>query len=271
MVRSKRLAHPWVEIGTTKKKLSLIPDYVLYVDDRPVLVLDAKAPSEHVLAPGHVGQVYSYAINRELRVDWYAICNGRSLAIFHVADPGNLPRTQINLMNLDEWWPALVEALHPATLEKPPTPFLKDFGIHLLKLGMTADVNLSFFKVPVEQLGKVDDGVFRFSALMHSDGCDYMGTFELGTTELTALLRDVPADVGQKIRGALFSTHRDVLINFDPPLTFVNIVSSALVADIEENENEHFVLITVRALTPVDGATPAIDRYASATHFAARS
>ncbi len=271
IVRSQRLAHPWVEIGTTKKRLSLIPDYVLYIDDRPVLVLDAKAPSEHVLAPNHVAQVYSYAINRELRVDWFAVCNGRALAIFHVADPGNLPRCQINLMNLDERWPDLVAALDPVTLERPPTPFLKDLGIHLMKLGATTDVNYAFLKVPIEQLSKWDDGIFRFSALMHSDGCDYMSTFQMGARELDTLLRDVRDDVATQVRNALFSATPTVLVNFDPPLTSVDIYACRISPEIEENENEHYVILHVDALSPVAGATSSVDRHASATQIAKRS
>jgi hypothetical protein len=271
IVRSQRLAHPFVEIGTTKKRLSLIPDYVLYIGDRPVLVLDAKAPTEHVLAPEHIAQVYSYAINRELRVEWFAVCNGRSLAILHVADPGNVPRYQINLMNLDERWPELVDALAPATLEKPPAPFLKDFGIHLMKLGVTPDVNLAFHRVPILQLAKWDEGAFRFSAQVYSDECDYMSTFQIGATELDALLQDVRDDVSTKIRSAFDSETPNVLVNFDPPLTYVNIFMCTISKEIDENANEHYVTLHVSALSPIDGATSPIERHASATKFGNRS
>jgi hypothetical protein len=255
IVRSKRLKHPWVELGTTKKRLSLIPDYVLYVDGVPVFVLDAKAPTEPVIDRDHIAQVYSYAINREIRADWFGLCNGRHLSIFHVADPGDIPRFHIHLANLDENWPTVVAALNPDALTRPPEPFLKDFGIHLMKLGCTSELNLAFFAVPVEHLAKWDEGVYRFSAVMTADDCDYMSTFELSKGQLTNIMRDVPQDTVREALAALLSDEPSVMVNFDPPLTSVNILSSDLASQIEENQHEHFVPILVRALQPVEGAT----------------
>jgi hypothetical protein len=257
IVRSKRLEHPWVSLGTTKKRLSLIPDYVLYVDDLPVFVLDAKAPSEHVLDREHIAQVYSYAINREIRANWFALCNGRHLSVFHVADPGDVPRFHIHLGNLDKNWPAVVAALNPDALAVAPEPFLKDFGIHLMKLGCTADTNIVLIDVPVDHLAKWDDGIYRFTAAMQVDGCEYASTFELRKAGLVELLRDAHRETAQQILDALLSDRPAVLMNFDPPLTSVNILAAELGSQIEENKHEHFVPILVRALDPVEGATHA--------------
>jgi hypothetical protein len=65
-VRSKALAHPFVMIGTTKRPITLIPDYVLSVGSEKVLVLDAKSPRQAITSGQNVDQVYSYAIHPEI-------------------------------------------------------------------------------------------------------------------------------------------------------------------------------------------------------------
>src|ERR1700720_4302333 len=46
IVRSKQLIHPYLTLGTSRRPITLIPDYVLMVGDKFVFVLDAKSPSE---------------------------------------------------------------------------------------------------------------------------------------------------------------------------------------------------------------------------------
>jgi len=85
VTRSKSLKHPFIRVGTKTHPVRTIPDYTLYVDDKPAFVLDAKAPNQDVLDPGHVQQAYSYAIHPELRCEEFGLCNGRQLVAFSVA------------------------------------------------------------------------------------------------------------------------------------------------------------------------------------------
>ena len=84
IVRSKVLTHPYVMFGTSKKRLTLIPDYTLYHCDVPRLVLDAKAPDQNVISGDNVAQVFSYSIHPEIRTCVYALCNGRQFSLFHI-------------------------------------------------------------------------------------------------------------------------------------------------------------------------------------------
>src|SRR5690349_9917199 len=68
--RSRSVKHPFVKIGTTKKPVTLIPDYLLKVHDRYACVLDAKGPNEKIVNNENVGQVYSYAIHPEIRTTY---------------------------------------------------------------------------------------------------------------------------------------------------------------------------------------------------------
>ncbi|HLG55582.1 MAG TPA: hypothetical protein VI485_09640 [Vicinamibacterales bacterium] len=60
VIRSKRLNHPYVHLGSKRKRVDIIPDYTLLIDGRAVMVLDAKAPSEDASSAAHLGQAYTF-------------------------------------------------------------------------------------------------------------------------------------------------------------------------------------------------------------------
>jgi len=45
IIRSKTLQHPFLKIGSKKRKINLIPDYLLKIENNYAWVLDAKAPN----------------------------------------------------------------------------------------------------------------------------------------------------------------------------------------------------------------------------------
>ncbi|MEJ7576886.1 MAG: hypothetical protein WKF74_07770 [Pyrinomonadaceae bacterium] len=51
--RSKTVNHPFVKVGTKKRKLTNFPDYLLEVEGKYAWVLDAKAPDEEIKTGGH--------------------------------------------------------------------------------------------------------------------------------------------------------------------------------------------------------------------------
>jgi len=67
IIRSKPLTHPYVLFGSQKRKVNIVPDYLIAIEDTPYFVLDAKAPSEEITKGDNVSQVYSYAIHPEVR------------------------------------------------------------------------------------------------------------------------------------------------------------------------------------------------------------
>ncbi|HMU03215.1 MAG TPA: type I restriction enzyme HsdR N-terminal domain-containing protein [Saprospiraceae bacterium] len=97
IVRSKSLTHPFVYIGTIQRKINIIPDYVLYVNNEPAIVLDAKAPNENINSGANVEQAFSYAIHKEIRAWLYGLCNGRKLTIFSISDYESI--ADIDLVN----------------------------------------------------------------------------------------------------------------------------------------------------------------------------
>jgi len=83
IIRSKTLKHPFLKIGSNKKRaILLIPDYCLKVADKFAWVLDAKSPDKQVNAPDNIEQVYCYAAHPEIRSTYFALCNGIQFALF---------------------------------------------------------------------------------------------------------------------------------------------------------------------------------------------
>ena len=103
IIRSQRLQHPYVFIGTVKKPISIVPDYLLQREGENAWVLDAKGPNETIDSGKNVEQAYSYAMHKDVRVPVYALCNGHQLVVFHVSH-----------------WPAIINvALQPTSGTHP--------------------------------------------------------------------------------------------------------------------------------------------------------
>lgn len=99
IVRSLTLQHPFLKIGSNKKRsILLVPDYIMRIEKRYAWVLDAKGPRENILDEDYIGQVYSYAVHPEIRSNYFALCNGIEFSLYRT-DGNNEP---ILFFQLDE-------------------------------------------------------------------------------------------------------------------------------------------------------------------------
>lgn len=80
--RGKRLRHPFLYIGTSKRNVTIIPDYILSYNNRPILIIDAKSPSVDISTKKVFEQIYSYAIHPEIDSHYYCVCNGHQFVVF---------------------------------------------------------------------------------------------------------------------------------------------------------------------------------------------
>jgi hypothetical protein len=130
MQRSQSLLHPFVMIGSQKRKVYIIPDYTLFYDDQVVLVLDAKRPSESIIKSEHVEQAFSYAIHPEIRARSYALCNGHELVLYDIDRSG--PVFQVKMAEIEQSWNEVLKHLSPeALLNHYHREFRPDLGIFL--------------------------------------------------------------------------------------------------------------------------------------------
>lgn len=245
IIRSHRLKHPFVMLGTTKHKLSLVPDYLLYAHDRPAWILDAKSPVESVIDAAHEQQAYSYAIHPDVRVNWYAVCNGKEFAAFNVGDVGQQPRLRFQLQDLRSAWSDLWQLLSPEPFCKPEEDaYLKDFGIHLTKMGVDPDLSVDLPSVPVCLVGWAYDDVFTMGCVVQVDGNSYSVSFDFDRALVDDLLALLPSSIGDAVRAGVIP--RIAPIRIGPDFPYVGL-TCRLGHRWEENDKEHYRPLEVLA------------------------
>jgi 16S rRNA G966 N2-methylase RsmD len=115
IVRSKSLLHPFLKVGSKKRFVTLIPDYLLKVENSYAWVLDAKAPNQNIHSGDNVGQVYSYSIHPEIRSKFFALCNGREFSLFRQDTPE--PILYFELIAIADYWDELSAYLSPSSFQ----------------------------------------------------------------------------------------------------------------------------------------------------------
>lgn len=116
IVRSKRLEHPYLKNGSKKRRITLIPDYVLKIENNFAWVLDAKAPNQKIINNDNVEQVYSYASHNEIRSNYFALCNGLEFSIFKT-NGDSKPILFFEVENIEAHWAELKALLSPTSFQ----------------------------------------------------------------------------------------------------------------------------------------------------------
>ncbi|MBN1253631.1 MAG: type I restriction enzyme HsdR N-terminal domain-containing protein [Bacteroidales bacterium] len=111
IIYSKTLAHPFVKIGSKKRQINIVPDYLFEINGKYSWVLDAKAPNENILSGDHIEQVYSYAIHPDIHADIFALCNGKEFAAFKKNEKE--PLLFFQLSEIDQHWDEIQKLLSP--------------------------------------------------------------------------------------------------------------------------------------------------------------
>ncbi|GEM_PF-2221098 len=115
--RSVTLAHPFVKLGSKRHRIKIIPDYTLKVNNQTCWILEAKPPVEPTKGE-NAQQAFSYAIHPDVRVRYFAVCNGKWFTVYDVFRLE--PILDFKLVAIDSHWQKLVALLSPdAFLGKP--------------------------------------------------------------------------------------------------------------------------------------------------------
>ncbi|MDH3672582.1 MAG: type I restriction enzyme HsdR N-terminal domain-containing protein [Gammaproteobacteria bacterium] len=188
IVRSKNLLHPFVMIGSKKHPIHIIPDYLLHSDGRPGLVLDAKRPKEDLVKSKHAEQAYSYAIHPEVRVRFYALCNGNQLAAYDIY--GIAPIFVIDFENIDRDWDVIASVLSPENVSfAAEMRFQPDFGTAIAKMGSPPGFQWLFPFVKFPQLMCVHDDLYTMSVAIPIGDVDHLASFDADKDTFNKLLQ----------------------------------------------------------------------------------
>jgi hypothetical protein len=213
IIRSLHLEHPFVYIGSIKKPITVIPDYLLQRDGENAWILDAKSPLENIDSGKNVEQACSYAIHKDVRVPIYALCNGRKLTVFHISQmPAIL---DISLQELSSEWPFVLDLLGTrAAWPNGLCPgFLPDFGMALRKAGLDRDQDgrkmfQIFLSVPIQVIARVEDNLYSATGPYRQEYAPgqfsaTMLTFDFDASVYGTLLLALPNELREHVQKGL--------------------------------------------------------------------
>jgi hypothetical protein len=202
VIRNHGLKHPFISVGSSKRKIRVIPDYLMKVNEKPAWVLEAKSPLQQINLSAHAEQAYSYAIHPEIRVNYFALCNGRDFLLYNISQAK--PMVQIPLQAIDQYKEYISKILAPSNIFSPRDYlYSKDLGLHIKRIGFTTVESVIILCVRPGYIIKYNDNLFSFPAPIGIDGTTYMGSFDfnldtahqlqpiLGPQNFSALLKPV--------------------------------------------------------------------------------
>lgn len=244
IIRSRKLLHPFVSIGSKRKEIYIIPDYLFEVDNKPAWILDAKAPTESVIKSAHVEQAYSYAIHSEVRVKHFALCNGLDFALYNIDQIKPILHFPVKAIPL--YWITLKQYLAPQNVfSNSPFNISKDLGLHLKRLGFDMFDSLIFPNVPITHIGQMDPDFFSLSGVVNDNGINYIVTFDFGYNVFEKLIGKIPDEAIKKL--AIRRSDSRQAVKFADRVYFINI--DCKIGDkLEENDKEIFLPLWINAL-----------------------
>jgi len=202
IIRSKSLVHPFIYVGTRKHPVTIVPDYTLLNERVNLLVLDAKSPSENVLSRENVQQAYSYAIHPEIKCKHFALCNGKTLAVFSVDE--NKPIFTANFEDFELRWEEIEKYLGPRFLEEPARrKFAPDFGAALVRLGFAVGGNITLLPARLNLFARCRDDLM--TATSNIEFCDrpHCVSFDFHPNLLPKILSGLPVVLAGAFKDAL--------------------------------------------------------------------
>lgn len=246
MVRSRSLTHPYVYIGTKKHKVNIIPDYLLEIDDKPKWILDAKSPIQDITSGKNVEQAFSYAIHPDVRVDLYALCNGKELTVFAI----NKIKPILHI-KLEEWernWDKINKVLSPIARTTPHLlDFKPDYGLYQLKAGSPIKQKHSFYPMGIQALTKIEDSLYTNMVNISAGGIELATSFDFDTKRYKQLLRLLPKNISAEIKHAL--TRQPYRIIFKPEEAPKVNIHAELRGIIHSNKDEDYSPLWVRGFS----------------------
>lgn len=246
VVRSRKLSHPFVNIGSKSHKINIIPDYVLEVDGKPLAILDAKSPSTSLEKSSHAEQAYSYAIHPEIRAKIYSLCNGKEWIIWDVDKFEPVAK-----LKADEFvsnFSVIEKYLHPKAIQFPERrDFFPDFGLRLKKLGVEEGVQQIFIANEIGNILRVEDDLYTINVSVDFGEERLAISFDLSKQIYLHLLGFFPAETRKFISECL-SRQPYHVHGFEP----IWVTFHGYFGSLTHGVYEEFVPIVVTEVKPID-------------------
>jgi hypothetical protein len=188
-------------IGCQKRRINIVPDYLLTVNDKNGFVLDAKAPTESIVKSPNVEQTSSYAMHPDVRVPIYVLCNGRDIVVYDVQEWDPIFSCPVN--KIDQNWDNLARILSPDAIANPRLrKFMPDFGLRAVKAGFGSQT-VWFLVVGVDNFLKESDDLITACALFDDNGVECLASLDLPTEIFREVLGKCDSPARAQIKHAL--------------------------------------------------------------------
>lgn len=242
VTRSKTLQHPFIRVGTRKHPITTIPDYTLYVDDKPLFVLDAKTPSQEVLSEDHLQQAYSYAIHPEIRCEEFGLCNGRELIILNISQAE--PLLHLRFEEFESKWMDIEKFLAPKFLREPfLRRFAPDFGLALKRMGLSEEVELVMLETRLNLFAKINDELMTASANCDFGSGEYCASFDFHPKLLASMVEGLPAPLKNSFIEALNRTPYQAAAGL-----VIELDLTAKLGGLTQGQSESFVPLIIQQI-----------------------
>lgn len=243
VVRSKSLKHPFIRIGTRNHPVTIVPDYTLMHDEKPIFILDAKSPKEDILDHAHVQQAYSYAMHPEIACREFGLCNGKELAIFDVFH--REPLIVLRFEDFETRWSDIDKYLSVKFLTQPEKRrFAPDFGLALFRMGFKQNSTMIMLGVRLNLFGRVTNELYTASANTEFGELAHCVSFDFPANMLPSIVSGLPGPLGEMFIDALnrapFQAAAGLAIELD-------IV--ARLGEVTEGHGEEFVPLLIEKIT----------------------
>ncbi|MES2429380.1 MAG: restriction endonuclease [Bacteroidota bacterium] len=243
VIRNHGLKHPFVSIGSSRKNITVIPDYLMQVSEKPAWILEAKSPFEQITDTKHIEQAYSYAIHPEIRVNYFALCNGHYFILYNISR--SKPLFHISLRGIDLYRNMLKELISPIKVfSYPDLSLSKDLGLHFKRLGFTHSDTTLIIGIKPLTIMKYHDDLFSISAPVGDKVTAYLGTFDFNL-EVAKQLRPI---LGEKdfIQIMQPAEGRQIRFNLDSEISLNIKICLPQKEDLIENDKEIYLPLTIK-------------------------
>ena len=236
MIRSRKLEHPYIQIGSQKKKISIVPDYILEIGGKPQVIVEAKKPGAKIVKSHHTEQAYSYAVHFEVRAKYFILCNGDEFVLYDTEKPD--PLLHFQTRTIPFYWQMISSLLSPAKLgiKKSYKP-KKDLGIHLEMLGFCNVGPLVFLAMPVDIISRIGEDLYTINACVKLDEGEYFGSFDFNGETAVELEGVIPPQAIERLKNCYNGGVTQIRFA-DKNILFS--IKCELGDKIYENEDEHY-------------------------------
>src|ERR1700739_4327959 len=153
VIREQSLRYPRLSLGRQDPRkdheLRGTADYILEIENRLRWVLEAKAP-DPAIGVDDVEQAWSYANHPEVRAIYFALCNGRSLAVYRTSyGPEVPPVLSVTYDRFDQDFQLIENLLGPGAL-------LRDFPNTAIDVGIPIAPGL-------RSIARITNGLVRYN------------------------------------------------------------------------------------------------------------